>query len=189
MDAYRKLTSRKKYAQNEFYHNFRDALWTATEEGAMPPVRDLIPPEQGDEDDLDDDIVAGGATQNFRCPITTNLFEDPITKYVFRCFGPLVIAHLPLSWLCTAQIASTRTQKQPFTSSSCTTTDVPHRAVTNRSVAPLSSLILPSPAKSPHSSAERRNVNSHADSKTQFSTKSLTNQNMRYKEMQFRKCV
>ncbi|PWY97317.1 hypothetical protein BCV70DRAFT_239622 [Testicularia cyperi] len=80
MDAYNRKTARQKYSKNEHYHNFRDMWWSATEEGAMPPVRDLIPAENGDEADSDDEIVAGGVTQNFRCPITTNLLEDPWTN-------------------------------------------------------------------------------------------------------------
>lgn len=50
----------------------------------MPPVRDLIPAEGGDEEDSDDDLEIGGVSQNFRCPLTTNLLEDPLTKYVLK---------------------------------------------------------------------------------------------------------
>ena len=82
MDTYNKQTSRKKYAKNSDYHNFKNTLWVAKNDGAMPPVRDLIPAEDGDEDDSDDELQMGGATQNFRCPLTTNILEDPITKYV-----------------------------------------------------------------------------------------------------------
>lgn len=105
MDTYRKLSSRKKYAQNADYHNFRDALWTASEEGAMPPVRDLISAEEGDEADSDEDIVAGGATQNFRCPITTNILEDPITKYVsFSHKLTACITCSPIDLICELQL-------------------------------------------------------------------------------------
>lgn len=82
LDSYKKQTSRKKYGKNTEYHNLKNALWVAKEEGPMPPVRDLIPAEDGDEDDSDEEIVAGGQTQNFRCPLTANLLEDPLTKYV-----------------------------------------------------------------------------------------------------------
>lgn len=47
----------------------------------MPPVRDLIPAE-GDDQGSDDDLEIGGVSQNFRCPLTTNLLEDPLTKCV-----------------------------------------------------------------------------------------------------------
>ncbi|GAC74026.1 hypothetical protein PANT_9c00416 [Moesziomyces antarcticus T-34] len=80
LDTYNKQTSRRKYAKNTDFHNFKNAVWVAREEGAMPPVRDLIPAEDGDEDDSDDEIVAGGQTQNFRCPLSANLLEDPLTN-------------------------------------------------------------------------------------------------------------
>ncbi len=49
----------------------------------MPTMKDLIPAEDGDEnDEEDDDFTMGGETQNFRCPLTTNVLEDPLTKYV-----------------------------------------------------------------------------------------------------------
>ncbi|SNX84174.1 related to MMS21 - SUMO ligase and component of the SMC5-SMC6 complex [Melanopsichium pennsylvanicum] len=81
MDTYNKQTSRKKYSKNADYHNFKNTLWVANNDGAMPPVRDLIPSEPGDEnDDSDDDLQMGGATQNFRCPLTTNILEDPVSN-------------------------------------------------------------------------------------------------------------
>lgn len=84
MDAYNKQTSRRKYAKNTDYHDFKNVVWVNMKDGPMPPVKDLIPAEDGDEndDDSDDDLQIGGATQNFRCPLTTNILEDPITKYV-----------------------------------------------------------------------------------------------------------
>ncbi|SAM58573.1 related to MMS21-SUMO ligase and component of the SMC5-SMC6 complex [Ustilago bromivora] len=80
LDAYNKQTSRKKYAKNTDYHNFKNVVWVAREEGAMPPVRDLIPAEEGDDQGSDDDLEIGGVSQNFRCPLTTNLLEDPLTN-------------------------------------------------------------------------------------------------------------
>lgn len=130
MDAYNKQTSRRKYAKNPDYHNFKNAVWVAKNEGAMPPVRDLIPAEDGDEDDADsdDDIQMGGATQNFRCPLTTNILEDPITKYVLL---PLILSLIqqrqtdaPFArsyWRFderTAPFASTRTPAAPSSNTS-----------------------------------------------------------------------
>lgn len=82
LDAYNKQTSRKKYAKNTDYHNFKNIVWVAKEEGAMPTVSDLIPAEPGDEvnDDDDDEIQTGGAVINFRCPLTTNILEDPLSN-------------------------------------------------------------------------------------------------------------
>ena len=83
LDAYTKQTSRKKYAKNADYHNFKNTVWVAKNDGAMPPVTDLIPAEPGDQDaSEDEDIQTGGVVQNFRCPLTTNIMEDPLSKYV-----------------------------------------------------------------------------------------------------------
>ncbi|KAJ1029951.1 hypothetical protein NDA16_000864 [Ustilago loliicola] len=84
LDAYNKQTSRKKYAKNTDYHNFKNVVWVARKEGAMPPVRDLIPAEDGEEEDSDDDLEIGGVSQNFRCPLTTNLLEDPLTNAIME---------------------------------------------------------------------------------------------------------
>lgn len=45
----------------------------------MPPLTDLIPPE-GDEEGAasDDDIIVGGVTQDFKCPLTATLLVDPV---------------------------------------------------------------------------------------------------------------
>ncbi|CBQ68195.1 conserved hypothetical protein [Sporisorium reilianum SRZ2] len=83
LDTYNKQTSRQKYAKNTDYHNFKNTVWVAKEEGAMPPVKDLIPAEPGDENasgDDDDEIQTGGVTQNFRCPLTANIMEDPLSN-------------------------------------------------------------------------------------------------------------
>lgn len=83
LDAYNEQTSRKKYAKNTDYHNFKNTVWVAKEDGPMPLVIDLIPPEFGDDkdDDSDDEeIQTGGLVINFRCPLTTNILEDPLTN-------------------------------------------------------------------------------------------------------------
>ncbi|KAJ9476378.1 E3 SUMO-protein ligase MMS21 [Pseudozyma hubeiensis] len=80
LDAYNKQTSRKKYAKNAAYENFKNTVWVAKEDGPMPLVKDLIPREDGDEEDSDDEIQTGGLVMNFRCPLTTNILEDPLTN-------------------------------------------------------------------------------------------------------------
>lgn len=91
LDTYNKQTSRKKYAKNTDYHNFKNTVWVAKEDGPMPPVSDLIPAEPGDdEDDDDDEVQTGGLVLNFRCPLTTNILEDPLTKYV----SPVMMFHI-----------------------------------------------------------------------------------------------
>jgi SUMO ligase MMS21 Smc5/6 complex component len=36
--------------------------------------------EEADESDDDDDVEIGGATQDFKCPLTLRLLEDPLTS-------------------------------------------------------------------------------------------------------------
>jgi hypothetical protein len=43
--------------------------------------------EKGDNSDEDDDLEIGGVTQNYLCPITLTLLEDPYTSYV--CLPPV----------------------------------------------------------------------------------------------------
>lgn len=171
MDAYSKQTSRKKYAKNTDYHNFKNAVWVMSQEGAMPPVRDLIPAEEGDEqDDSDDEILQGGLTQNFRCPLTTNILEDPLTKYVAHIlnlnrsdvrtdlfthtipFFP-AIAHPTI----TARIAGIRTLVAPSpTTSPLATTDVQPQAVWPPSLRDPSRRTPTLPRRWQHSRGERK---------------------------------
>jgi SUMO ligase MMS21 Smc5/6 complex component len=46
---------------------------------AMPPVSTFLPMEEGDEDD-DDEIEIGGATQNYRCPLTLQPFVNAVKR-------------------------------------------------------------------------------------------------------------
>lgn len=85
--------------------NFKNIVWVAKNDGAMPPLTDLIPAEDGDEDDSDDEFVVGGATQNFRCPLTTNLLEDPLTKYVRPSATSPFRNNLLMSLTCSVQYA------------------------------------------------------------------------------------
>ncbi|KIP08108.1 hypothetical protein PHLGIDRAFT_127242 [Phlebiopsis gigantea 11061_1 CR5-6] len=80
---YQAKTSRQKYAKHEEYSNFRQAIYEVQHpEEAMPPVMDLIPPEDGDDSDDDDDIQVGGVTQDYKCPLTLTMLVDPLTSNV-----------------------------------------------------------------------------------------------------------
>ncbi|TFY69080.1 hypothetical protein EVG20_g3302 [Dentipellis fragilis] len=47
---------------------------------AMPPVIELLPKENGDaSDDDDDEVQVGGVTQDLKCPITLTMLVDPVT--------------------------------------------------------------------------------------------------------------
>lgn len=49
----------------------------------MPSLPELIPQEEGDEDDdSDDEIRVGNIIKDYKCPITTILLVDPVTKWV-----------------------------------------------------------------------------------------------------------
>jgi SUMO ligase MMS21 Smc5/6 complex component len=48
----------------------------------MPPVSELIEREDGDDSGDEDEVVVGGVTQDYRCPLTLVLMVDPLTSYV-----------------------------------------------------------------------------------------------------------
>ncbi|KAJ7069884.1 zinc-finger of the MIZ type in Nse subunit-domain-containing protein [Mycena amicta] len=78
-------TSRQKYAKNEDYTSFKQAVWEAQKPGeAMPPITVLVDHEDGDDSDDDDDIVIGGATQDFKCPLMMTTLNDPYTSTVCK---------------------------------------------------------------------------------------------------------
>lgn len=66
----------------------------------MPPLAELLPrgvcfharrsvtrlnsdfvPEDGDMSDEDEDIEVGGVTQDFKCPLTMTVLDNPMTSY------------------------------------------------------------------------------------------------------------
>ncbi|KAI0927246.1 hypothetical protein AcV5_007833 [Taiwanofungus camphoratus] len=74
-------TTRQKYAKSEDYATFRQAIFEVQNpETAMPPVADLLPREDGDDSDDDDDVQIGGVTQDYRCPLTLTILVDPLTS-------------------------------------------------------------------------------------------------------------
>ncbi|KAF8208828.1 hypothetical protein K438DRAFT_1812962, partial [Mycena galopus ATCC 62051] len=80
---YDKKTTRQKYMKNDEYVSFREAIYEVEQPGsAMPPMTDLIPREPDDESDDDDEIVMGGVTQEYKCPLMMTLLKDPMTSTV-----------------------------------------------------------------------------------------------------------
>ncbi|KAF9454742.1 hypothetical protein P691DRAFT_194209 [Macrolepiota fuliginosa MF-IS2] len=81
--SYKNKTTRQKYAKQEAYVAFRSRIWESQHPGTpMPPITEQIPREQGDNSDEDDDLEIGGVTQNYLCPITLTLLDDPYTSTV-----------------------------------------------------------------------------------------------------------
>ncbi|KAF9007669.1 hypothetical protein BDZ89DRAFT_1104765 [Hymenopellis radicata] len=79
--AHKKKTSRQKYAKDDTYREFRQTVWEAEmPDTAMPPMTELIPKEDGDDSEDDDEIEIGGVTQDYKCPLTLCIIEDPVTS-------------------------------------------------------------------------------------------------------------
>ncbi|KAJ7288421.1 hypothetical protein C8J57DRAFT_1280184 [Mycena rebaudengoi] len=82
---YDKKTTRQKYAKNPQYIEYKELLYEVDHTGqAMPPITDFIPREPGDESDDDDDVVMGGVTQEYKCPLMMTILEDPLTSSVCK---------------------------------------------------------------------------------------------------------
>ncbi|KXN88212.1 E3 SUMO-protein ligase nse2 [Leucoagaricus sp. SymC.cos] len=78
VSKYKAKTTRQKYAKDEVYVAFKSSVWESQHPGTpMPPITEQIPREQGDNSDEDDDLEIGGVTQNYQCPITLTLLDDP----------------------------------------------------------------------------------------------------------------
>ncbi|KAM3582529.1 E3 SUMO-protein ligase NSE2 [Umbelopsis sp. WA50703] len=63
---------RPKYKEHEAYADFKQRIWDVNH-------KDEEMPSSGEEDG-DDDIVIGRAKVSLKCPLTTVLFEDPVTR-------------------------------------------------------------------------------------------------------------
>ncbi|KAI0345761.1 hypothetical protein BDW22DRAFT_1325047 [Trametopsis cervina] len=80
-EEYVTRTSRKKYAKNEEYLNFRQAIYEVQHPGEpMPPVTEFIEREEGDDSDDDEEVVVGGFTQDYKCPLSLTIMVDPLTS-------------------------------------------------------------------------------------------------------------
>ncbi|WVR06268.1 hypothetical protein IAU60_003298 [Kwoniella sp. DSM 27419] len=77
--AYNGQSQWAKYRNVKEYADFRVALWEINHQTACPPASTFLDRGENDESD-DDDIDIGGATQNYRCPLTLTLFENATTS-------------------------------------------------------------------------------------------------------------
>lgn len=81
MDVYKTKTSRQKYAKSDNYSKFKQAIYEVHHpDTAMPPLTDLIPREEGDDSDDEDDVQIGGITQDYKCPLSLTHLVDPLTS-------------------------------------------------------------------------------------------------------------
>ncbi|KAJ7147531.1 hypothetical protein C8R43DRAFT_535232 [Mycena crocata] len=82
---YDSKTTRQKYMKNDQYVSFKEGIYEVDHPGsAMPPITDFIPREDGDESDDDDDVIMGGVTQEYKCPLMMTILEDPLTSSVCK---------------------------------------------------------------------------------------------------------
>jgi len=84
MQRYHAQGVRQRYARDPHYLDFRSRVWEVTGEGAMPPLTDVLAAEDGAAPGADDEeeFVMGGATHDFRCPLTATLLQHPVTSTV-----------------------------------------------------------------------------------------------------------
>ncbi|KAG9087341.1 hypothetical protein FS749_002986 [Ceratobasidium sp. UAMH 11750] len=82
IDTYKSQTARQKYAKSKAFKTFVEAIWESGHSEAMPPVIQFLPREDGDAEDSDDDMEVGGVTQDYKCPITLQIYTNPLTSTV-----------------------------------------------------------------------------------------------------------
>ncbi|KAG6831003.1 hypothetical protein H0H87_006576 [Tephrocybe sp. NHM501043] len=84
-EKYESMTTRQKYAKNEQYSSFRNNIHEVQHpDTPMPPITEFIAKEIGDDSDDDDELEMGGVSQNYNCPITLTLLDEPLTSEVCK---------------------------------------------------------------------------------------------------------
>ncbi|KAG8214475.1 hypothetical protein J3R82DRAFT_9528 [Butyriboletus roseoflavus] len=83
VDEHKNKTTRQKYASSDTYVQFKQGIYEVQNPGgAIPPINDLVPRENGDPSDDENELEVGGVTQDYKCPITLVVLEDPMTSTV-----------------------------------------------------------------------------------------------------------
>ncbi|KAG9085898.1 hypothetical protein FRC06_003374 [Ceratobasidium sp. 370] len=82
IDSYKSQTARQKYGKSKAFKTFIEGIWESGHSEAMPPVIQFLPREDGDPEDSDDDMEVGGVTQDYKCPITLQIYTNPLTSTV-----------------------------------------------------------------------------------------------------------
>ncbi|KAH7885351.1 hypothetical protein F5I97DRAFT_1884716 [Phlebopus sp. FC_14] len=83
INDFRRKTTRQKYASNDAYVQFKQGIFEVQNPGlAIPPINDLVPREDDDVSEEEDDLEIGGVTQDYKCPITLVTLTNPVTSSV-----------------------------------------------------------------------------------------------------------
>ncbi|KAB5590568.1 E3 SUMO-protein ligase nse2 [Ceratobasidium theobromae] len=83
LETYRSQTARQKYAKSATFKNFISSVWESYQpDEPAPAVTELLPREEGDVEESDDEMEVGGVTQDYKCPITLQIYTDPLTSTV-----------------------------------------------------------------------------------------------------------
>ncbi|CAE6373203.1 unnamed protein product [Rhizoctonia solani] len=83
METYRSQTSRQKYGKSQPLKGFISDVWeTYRPEESAPTVNAVLAREEGDPEESDDEMEVGGVTQDYKCPLTLQIYDDPLTSTV-----------------------------------------------------------------------------------------------------------
>ncbi|KAF8672136.1 Zinc-finger of the MIZ type in Nse subunit [Rhizoctonia solani] len=83
IETYRSQTSRQKYGKSQSLKGFISDVWeTYRPEESAPTVNSILPREEGDPEESDDEMEVGGVTQDYKCPLTLQIYDDPLTSTV-----------------------------------------------------------------------------------------------------------
>ncbi|KAF8749480.1 Zinc-finger of the MIZ type in Nse subunit [Rhizoctonia solani] len=86
IETYRSQTSRQKYGKSQSLKGFISDVWeTYRPEESAPTVNSILPREEGDPEESDDEMEVGGVTQDYKCPLTLQIYDDPLTSTVCGC--------------------------------------------------------------------------------------------------------
>ncbi|CAE6394553.1 unnamed protein product [Rhizoctonia solani] len=83
MKTYRSQTARQKYSKSKPLKSFISNVWESYHpEESAPTVNTMLPREEGDPEDSDDEMEVGGVTQDYKCPLTLQIYDDPLISTV-----------------------------------------------------------------------------------------------------------
>lgn len=78
-------TQRQRYGQSKAYERYRSKVWQALNEEPMPPLVDIIPAETDEvEEETDDIAMYGSSKEQYKCPLTLRIMENPMKSKVCR---------------------------------------------------------------------------------------------------------
>ncbi|CUA75444.1 E3 SUMO-protein ligase nse2 [Rhizoctonia solani] len=81
IEMYRSQTARQKYSKSKPLKNFITNVWESHRpDESAPTVNTILPREEGDPEDSDDEMEVGGVTQDYKCPLTLQIYDDPLTS-------------------------------------------------------------------------------------------------------------